>query len=501
MKKVFVLGGTGYIANRLVPSLLCKGYKVKVGYRNRKNVQSSWVRHPNVKLVFADTFDKKSLLDGFKNCKVIYYLVHSMETTRYKQLTDNELKSANNTLEAALANNVERIVFLGGLKSSNEKISKHLSSRIEVARLFRGSPITTTVFRASVIIGSGSAICEIMRKLLTYFPVLLVPRSINNKIQPIAVENVIYYLVNCLDTPETMNRSFDIGGEEIFQCKEILTMMKRYIGVRTILLTAPILPIRLISYGLSLATVVPTPISRSLVGGIESETVCQNYDIRTLLPQKLLSIEDQIHKILSEWKYLLTCDIIGKPTQCPCWSLQGDYPWVGFKILKDHRYIVLKGNSSKIWSILSSIGGKRGYFGANWLWQFRGILNMLVGGKGLYKAPKKYQKGEKFDFWTIYRVKKNEELVLWTEFKVPGQATLTFRLQQLSGDKIILHQILKYYPKGTIGLFHWSLTYGFRQYAISKMFNKIVKLSGSEIIHKTIKNPTLTKDGKLVIIN
>ena len=501
MKKIFILGGTGYIANRLVPELLSKGYKVKVGYRNRRNLRSSWVKHPHVKLVFADTFDKESLLDAFKNCKVIYYLVHSMESNRYKQLSEFELKSAKNTLEAALANNVERIIFLSGLKSSNNKISKHLSSRIEVARYFRGSPIATTVFRASVIIGSGSAVCEVMRKVLTYFPVVLVPRSISNKTQPIAVENVIYYLVNCLDIPETMNRSFDIGGEEIFQCKEIINMMKKYLGVKTILLPVPLLPLRLISYVLGMATVVPAPMSRSLVGGIVSETICQNFDIRTLLPQKLISIEDQFHKIFSEWKYLLTCDILGKPTQIPCWTLQGDHPWVGFMILRDHRYIVLKGNQKKIWSIIGSIGGKRGYFGANWLWQIRGILNRLMGGKGLNQAPKEFQKGENFDFWTIYRVKKYEELVLWNELKIPGHSTLTFRLQEYSDEKIILHQVLRYYPKGTIGLFHWSLTYGFRQYALSKMFNKIIKLSRSDIIQETKKNPPLTKDGKLLTIN
>ena len=498
MKKIFVLGGTGYIANRLVPTLLSKGYKVKVGYRNRKNLHSSWVNHPNVKLVFADTFDKKSLFDAFKNCRVIYYLVHSMESTRYKQLSDYELKSAKNTLEAALANKVERIIFLGGLKSRNKKISKHLSSRIEVARFFRDSPIATTVFRASVIIGSGSAVCEVMRKLLLYFPAILVPRAISNKTQPIAIENVIYYLVNCLDIPETMNRSFDIGGEEIFQCKEIINLMKKYLGVRCILLPIPVSPLRLISYCIGLATVAPTPISRSLVGGIVSETVCQNFDIRTLLPQKLLSIEDQFYKMFSEWKYLLTCDIIGKPTQFPYLILQGDYPWVGFMILRDHRWIVLKGNQKKIWSLVSSIGGKKGYFGANWLWQIRGILNRLMGGMGLNKAPKKLLKGKNFDFWTIYRVKKYKELVLWNELKIPGQATLTFRIQQSSDEEIILHQILRYYPKGTIGLFHWSLTYGFRQYSLSKMFKGIVRMSGAEIVQKMKKNPLLTKDGKVI---
>ncbi len=501
MKKIFVLGGTGYIANRLVPALLSKGYKVKVGYRNRKNLKSSWIKHPNVKLVFADTFDRKSLIDGFKKCQVIYYLVHSMETTRYKQLADYELKSAKNTLDAALANNVERIIFLGGLKSSNKQISKHLDSRTEVARLFRGSPIATTVFRASVIIGSGSAVCEVMRKLLIYFPAILVPRAINNKTQPIAIGNVIYYLVNCLDIPETMNRTFDIGGEEIFRCKEILTIMKRYLGSRSIIIPVPLLPIRLISYGLGLATVVPTPISRSLVSGIVSETVCQNYAIRTLIPQKLFSIEDEIHKIFSEWKYLITCDILGNPTHCLSWTLQGDYPWVGFMILRNHRYSILKGNYIRIWNLITSIGGKRGYFGTNWLWQIRGMLNKLARGKGLNKEPIKIQKNEQFDFWTIYRVRKYEEYVLWNNFKIPGQATLTFRIQHVSDNKIILHQIVRYYPKGSLGLFNWILTYGFRRYTLSRMFNNIIKLSGAKIVQKTKENPPLSKDGKLIPIS
>ena len=501
MTNILVLGGTGYIANRLVPELVSKGYNVKVSYRDKTHLQSSWLNDSKIHLVYANTFDKNSLNKAFKECHVIYYLVHSMESAYYKHLADFELESAKNTMEAALANNVERIIFLGALKSSNKEISKHLISRIEVARLFRGSPIATTVFRASAIIGSGSAVCELMRKLLTYFPAVLVPRSINNRTQPIAVENVIYYLVNCLDIPETMNRSFDIGGEEIFQCREILTMMKRYLGVRSILLPVRILPLRLISYGLGLATVVPTPISRSLVGGLASETVCQNNGIRSLMPQKLLSIEDQIHKILSEWKYLLTCDIIGKPTQYPCWSLQGDYPWVGFMILRDHRYSILKGNYNRIWNVIAKIGGEGGYFGTNWLWQIRGILNKLLGGKKLNKAPEKLQKDEKFDFWKIYRVRKYEELVLWNELKMPGQATLTFRLQHFSDNRVVLHQIVRYYPKGFIGLCNWILMYGFRQYTLSKMFQNIINLSGAEVIQRMKENPPLTKDGRLAHIN
>lgn len=499
MKKVLVLGGTGYIANRLVPELLTKDYLVKVSYRTINNLNSSWINHPRVELVFADTFKPSSLKEAFKDCQAIYYLVHSMESAYYKHLADYELESAKNTLKIALENNIQRIIFLGGLKSSNQKYSKHLASREEVAQMFLDSSVATTIFKAGIIIGAGSAPFEITRKLLTYYPAILLPRTMKNRTQPIAIENVIYYLVNCLEVPETMNKSFDIGGEEIYSFTDILKTMAHYMGVRPILLPAPFITPGLSAFALSMATTVPKPIARSLSSGIISETICQEHQIREFIPQKLLTLEQEVQKVMLDWKYLITCDILGLPSHKAFWVKQGDYWWTGPMIFRDHRYIVLKGNRSAVWKTLCKIGGTRGYFDANWLWQMRGILNMVMGGKGLKKSPQRIEKGEKFDFWTIYRVRKKKELVLWNEMKIPGKATLTYRLQPLSNNTFILHQIIRYYPRGAPGFFNWILMYGFHAYTLPKMLSKIVKLSNCVIIQKMKKNPPVTKDGIIKI--
>jgi uncharacterized protein YbjT (DUF2867 family) len=216
-RKILVLGGTGYIANRLVPGLIAKGYHIRVSYRNKDKIRSSWRNHPSVELVYADTFNKNSLVKAFEECEAIYYLVHSMESAYYKHLAEFELESAKNTLDSALTTGVSRIIFLGGLASSNQKLSKHLHSRNEVADLFLQSPLATTIFKAGIIIGAGSAPFEITRKLLNYYPVILLPRFIHNRTQPISIRNVIHYLISCLDVPETLNRSFDIGGDNIWE--------------------------------------------------------------------------------------------------------------------------------------------------------------------------------------------------------------------------------------------------------------------------------------------
>ncbi len=499
MKKLLVLGGTGYIAHRLVPELIKKGYYVKVSYRNKSKVSSTWLANPNVELVHADTFNKQSLLEAFKDCYAIYYLVHSMESAYYKHLADFELKSAMNTLDAAIATNVQRIIFLGGLSSSNNKFSKHLISREKVAQLFLESSVATTIFKAGIIIGGGSAPFEITRKLLTYYPVIFLPKSMQNRTQPIAIRNIIYYLVNCVEVPETMRKSFDVGGDAVLSFKQILELMAYYLGIKPFLVPAPFLTSGLSSFGLSQATNVPKPIARSLSIGMISETICQNQTIREILPQKIIPIEQEVHRAMSEWKALLTRDILDENNKKLYWTVKGDYSWTGFLILRDHRYIVLKGNSKAIWKIITKIGGKRGYFKGNWLWQMRGALNMIMGGKGMQKSPQKLSKGEKFDFWTVYRVKPNKELVLWNEMTIPGQATLTYRIQGIRKDYIILHQLVRYYPQGLSGLLNWTLMYGFHQYELPKMLLGVANLSHVKILSKIKKNPPLTKDGILIV--
>lgn len=499
MNKIIVLGGTGYIANRLVPRLLDKGYKVKVSYRDRAKLTASWKNCPNVELVYADAFDKGSLVKAFKDCSIIYYLLHSMETAYYKHLVENEIKSAENTIEAALENNVSRLIFLGGVSSSNNVYSQHLRSRVEVGDLFLKSPVVSTVFKAGIIIGGASAAFEITRKLLHYYPIVLLPKSMNNRTQPTAITNMIYYLVQCLEVPETMNKAFEVGGEQILSFKDIVTTTAHYLGMRPFYLPAPFLSANLSSIVISKGTAVPEAISRSLTSSMITETLCKEHIIRDLIPQRLVPISEEIYKIVSEWKSLITCDILGKPNKFLPWTTEGDYPWAGFLIFRDHRYMILKGNREAIWKTISKIGGKRGYFAGNWLWQIRGYLNKLMGGKGLNKAPKVLQKGEKFDFWTVYRVKPYEELVLWNEMVIPGQATLTYRIQEIGNNKFILHQLVRYYPLGINGILNWILMYGFHQYEMPKMITKIATLSRSKIIQKGRKNPVFTKDGRLLL--
>lgn len=302
MKDILVLGSTGYVGSRLVRQLLDQGYIVRAGWRTRRKLETqSWKDHPNIKPVHVDVFNIDELRDAISGCDVVFYLVHSMYSGKdFKEL---DKAAARNTAALCEELEIKRIVYLGGLGKEEDNLSKHLRSRREVDRILRTGRTPVTTFQAAMIIGPGSASFEIMRYLVDRLPVMITPRWVRTKTQPISIEDTILYLVRCFEKPETIGETFDIGGSEITTYHDLMRAYAKEAGLaRRIVVPIPLLTPRLSSYWVELITPIQASIARPLIEGLSHETICSENRIRDIIPQKLLTIRESIHLTLSAIK-------------------------------------------------------------------------------------------------------------------------------------------------------------------------------------------------------
>ncbi|MFX1560790.1 MAG: NAD(P)H-binding protein [Promethearchaeota archaeon] len=302
MKDILVLGSTGYVGSRLVRQLLDQGYIVRAGWRTRRKLETqSWKDHPNIKPVHVDVFNIDELRDAISGCDVVFYLVHSMYSGKdFKEL---DKAAARNTAALCEELEIKRIVYLGGLGREEDNLSKHLRSRKEVDRILRTGRTPVTTFQAAMIIGPGSASFEIMRYLVDRLPVMITPRWVRTKTQPISIEDTILYLVRCVEKPETIGETFDIGGSEITTYHDLMRAYAKEAGLaRRLVVPIPLLTPRLSSYWVELITPIQASIARPLIEGLSHETICSENRIREIIPQKLLTIRESIHLTLSAIK-------------------------------------------------------------------------------------------------------------------------------------------------------------------------------------------------------
>lgn len=302
MYKILVLGSTGYVGSRLVPKLLDKGYNVRVGWRTRsKLLVQTWINHTNLDPVRVDVFNRDELEHAMEGCDVVYYLIHSMYSG--KNFEEMDRTAARNITSLADELGTKRIIYLSGLGKVEDNLSKHLLSRKEVDRILRTSKTPVTTFQAAMIIGSGSASFEIMHYLVDRLPVMITPRWVRTKTQPISIEDTVLYLVRCLEKPETVGDTFDMGGPEITTYHDLMRVYAKEAGLhRRLVVPIPLLTPRLSSYWINLITPIQASIARPLIEGLSHETICSENRIREIIPQKLLTIRESIHLTLSEIK-------------------------------------------------------------------------------------------------------------------------------------------------------------------------------------------------------
>lgn len=459
--RVLVTGATGYIGARLVPRLLEVGHEVRAMGRSMSKLRGRpWATDPRVELVTADVNDEVRLAAAVRGCDIVYYLVHSMQA-HGKRFAQTDRRAAKNVAEAAALAGVSRIIYLGGLGvEGSGRLSEHLRSRHEVGRVLASGSVPVTEFRAAVIIGSGSASFEILRYLTERLPVMITPRWVSTPVQPIAVRDVLAYLVDCLRVPETSGRIFEIGGPEVMTYRELMQMYAQEAGLRKrAIIPVPVLTPRLSSYWVHLVTPAPASLARPLADGLRNPVIVSDDRIRGLIPRELIPAREAIRLAMDRLQHETMeshwTDASGKAPAA--WSYDSDPDWTGGTILQETRSLVVPVAPPEAWAPISRIGGEQGYYYADGLWRARGAIDSLVGGVGLRRGrayPATLRAGDALDFWRISDVEPGRRVRLVAEMKLPGEAMLEFEIAPENGGTRIT-QTASFLPRGLAGLAYW----------------------------------------------
>lgn len=463
---VAVLGATGYIGGRLVVALLEGGWRVRAVGRNPEKLRCRpFATHPNVELVQADALDQASLTSALSGCRAAYYLVHSMYPG-VKNFEDRDKRAALIMRDAASDAGIERIIYLGGLGDPDKNLSDHLKSRMEVGEILSKGPVPLTWLRAAMIIGSGSASFEILRYLVDRLPIMVTPAWVKSLCQPIAVTNVLEYLVGCLEQPATSGLTLDIGGPDILSYRDLFDVYSRVAGLRQrIIIPVPVLTPKLSSYWIQLVTPVPSSLSRPLAEGLRNKVVCRENSIRELVPTRLLSAEEAISRALDRTvrHEVETCWSDAGMPRVPEWIDCGDAPYAGGTVLESAHTLTLSATTGpQVWNVLVRLGGDEGWLHGDLLWKIRGLADKLIGGPGLRRGrrhPHELRVGDAMDYWRVLVVEENRRLRLLAEMKVPGEALLQFDVREEDAGRTQLTLRARFLPKGLWGIVYWySLT-------------------------------------------
>ncbi len=473
-RRVLVTGATGYIGGRLVPRLLDAGYRVRcIAREPRKLCDRAWVASPNVEILRGDVGDGDPIRRALEGCFAAYYLVHSMMVAG-ADYRERDRLLALGFAKAGENAGLERIIYLGGLGETGDRLSEHLASRREVEAALASGAVPVTVFRAAMIIGSGSASFEILRYLVERLPIMITPRWVSTEAQPIAVRNVLHYLVACLDVPATIGRTLDIGGSDIMTYRQIMQTMAQAQGLRKrLVIPVPVLTPRLSSLWIHLVTPLSHRIARPLAEGLRNRVVCRDSEAERLMPQKLLTVRESIDVALGK---LETYDV--ETSWSDAGPLPGDPDWAGGKVFVDRRTIQATADTDAVFRAICRIGGGQGYYAADWLWRLRGLIDRLLGGPGLRRGrrdPEQVRYGESLDFWRVTGIVANRRLELRAEMKLPGEAALEFQIQPHPDEdhRCTIVQTARFKPRGLFGLAYWYAVLPLHRIVFSGMLKGI----------------------------
>ena len=433
--------------------LLEAGYAIRCLVRSPRKLEGrDWTSNPDVEIRAVELSDDATLIPNLVGCSAAFYLVHSMMSDD-GEYARQDLALAHSFATAARAAGVKRILYLGGLGEMGAGLSEHLTSRRDVEGALGSTGVPVTVLRAAMIIGSGSASFEILRYLVQRLPVMITPKWVSTACQPIAVENVLTYLVGALAVPETIGEVFDIGGSEVLCYRDIMRIMAEELKLpRRWIIPVPVLTPRLSSYWIHLVTPLSRKIARPLAEGLKNEVVCREDRITRLIPQKLMSVREAIHAALSQ-----VASRMVETNWSMAGPMAGDPDWSGGTVFRDAREVTIEAPAWAAYRAVCRVGGANGWY-AVWLWKIRGWLDRAAGGPGLRRGrrhPDSLRYGDALDFWRVVGLEKNRSLSLRAEMRVPGEALLDFRIEAEDDGRCKLVQTALFEPKGLFGLLYW----------------------------------------------
>lgn len=477
--KILLTGANGYIGLRLLPALLDAGQRVTGLVRDKTRFPLSqfqaFLDDGRLELLEGDMLkpDQLPRLEG--RFDAAFYLLHSMGAG--KGFEEREEACARNFVRWVESGEVERVVYLGGLVPGGE-LSGHLRSRENVNSILRDGRIPVTTFRASIIVGSGSASFEIIRDLAEKLPVMLTPRWTLTRCQPIAIRNVVGYLTGCLEAESTTGGDFDIGGPQVLNYRKLLQTYAEKRGLKRFLIPVPFLTPGLSAHWLRLVTPTTMALAKSLIESLKNETVCGDDRITELIPQKLLTYEEAIevafvriaqNRVPSSW-----IDSLSSGRLSPEFFRSIKVPEHG--VLKDRQVVPLRAERDRVIDAVWSIGGKNGWPSMNWAWRVRGVMDRLVGGTGVRRGrrhPSELFSGDALDFWRVLLAERTNDpdsarLILSAEMKLPGEAWLDF---EITADKLI--QTATFRPRGLFGRLYWYSVLPFHLMLFPKMAERL----------------------------
>ncbi|TCN60090.1 SDR family oxidoreductase [Flavobacterium circumlabens] len=471
--KILLTGATGYIGKRLLPLLLDKGHEVICCVRDKNRFYYPEEFSKNVKVIEVDFLDPQSLENIPDDIDAAYYLIHSMSgsAANYDEL---ESISANYFIEKLNKTTAKQIIYLSGIVN-DKSLSKHLSSRKAVEQILQTGIMASTTLRAGIIVGSGSASFEIIRDLVNKLPVMITPKWLNTKCQPIAITDVLEFLLRSLLNPATYDQSFDVGGPDILTYKEMLLEFAKAKKLKRYIYTVPVMTPKLSSYWLYFVTSTSFKLASALVSSMKVEVICSDKRINDLLGIKPMTYKQALERalikinedaIISSWKdSMVSGQFKGNVSSYLKVPKKDCFIDRRKREIIDRDYTI-----SKIWSI----GGETGWYYADWLWDLRGFIDKIFGGVGARRGrthKNEIHAGDALDFWrVVYANKKEGKLTLYAEMRLPGEAWLEFKIINST-----LYQAATFKPRGIMGKLYWYSVLPFHGFIFNGMIKKLIQ--------------------------